>query len=687
MPLPKRIYSVSEKEFPDIVAFGESLVKAAIQGKDSSGVKEIYRRGCKYRRGEHLITQRRQDKKKFDSAVYNKFAEIIDNRRSHLMKANIKWDFSPTEEGDIWKADALKTLLSDVMWDYAQWDDKKEDSMLDCELAGSTHIKTIADPQTGYTDFVVLKNDAVFPDPLATNKDSLRYIVHMFPKPIADIEEDYGIAKGTIMPEPDIERVKSGTDKTEVEYTYQASSETDVSMPNVYDRHGGVFGENKMANDILGRAVVAEIWVEDKQKERIPFDISEIEEEHSDFAAGNYHKGKTIKDQGQLAYVSVDPKENHVEHLKYHIDRFNQLDPTINVREMQLLKDHIDAHSQYEQTEYRPKYPRGRIITLCQGNLLRDEPNRLPISWRDVFVKWDWFKEADKYWGKPPTVDIFDPQDAFNHRKNSITTNINNLNNGVAYIKQGVFENIFGKSKRAMSNLVGLVIPIQQHGDVQKDYGPPLPGHVIEDRDHSERFMDEVSGKSDLLSGKYPSGSPPMGTVDQLLGEAKTPLETILEHYALALKQMARNAIAIAAEFMDDDHKIRIIGEQNYQKYSQIVNWEDLRDGGLLDIRVGVRAELATARKERLRLAIELRREGIYDNTAVLERLDEPDKYEIMQRMSEIARLKADLQATAEIAQKAGNEVQRLSEVNRNMQMKKEAENAAGKKDKNSNKD
>ena len=640
--LAKRVKGVSEEEVDSIVQMAESIIEYNKRAKDTLGLDQKYQKAIRYYMGEHAIREAAKSpilRKKVDALVYNKFGQIVDDRISHIADSELRWTFEPVAEDDLGKADAFKTLIGDVMFEYSHWEEKQEESIMDCAFAGSTHIKCIPDPNTGYVNFIPVKEPAAFPDGGVNNERDIRNFVHLIPKSISDIEEDYGVTG--IQPEPMLEDRKDGMTLGDAQLTYQASSSTDYTMENVYDRPGGLkSGGVDLLNDVQGRAVIAELWLEDKKMERIPFDKQEVEEEHDDFSKNIPHK--------------VMPDENHVEHIKYHLDLLEKIDPQVDRILYQHLKNHIEVHKIYPQTEKRRKYPRGRVITICQGKLLRDEPNPYPIGWRDIFIKWDWKKNPGSYWGKSLTQDLFDPQDALNHRKNSITKNINMLNTGVVYMKRGIFEGIFGKSKKAFNNVDGKVIPVNQRGDVERNFGPPIPAHVIEDREHTESFMDNVSNRSDLTSGRYPSGSPPAVTVDQLLGEAKTPIRNVLKHYAIAFKKMAKNIIVCVDSYMPPEEQIRVLGREH--SAIQMIQWGELTDLAK-DVKVGAELNLPSARKEKLREAIELRREGVFDNTAVLMRLNDPDKYQIVQRMSEIAQLQMALQGTVDQLERKDKEI------------------------------
>ena len=88
---------------------------------------------------------------------------------------------------------------------------------------------------------------------------------------------------------------------------------------------------------------------------------------------------------------------------------------------------------------------------------------------------------------------------------------------------------------------------------------------------------------------------------------------------------------------------------------------------------------LSTSRQEKLDRALQLFDKTIYDRKAVLDKTDDPDKYEIEQRMSEIMLLQQENAQLKEGFGKAVNEVERLDQNIRAMNQKA----SDGKSDKN----
>lgn len=616
---------ISEKEFNNkvesTVKFAEKIIKYAANGKDALGVEKEYEKSIDYYKGNHKVKLRSEKK---GNLVWNKYSQAFDHRVSEITDAYLKWKFDPIEENDILTSYPLNVVLGDVVLERTHWNDyKAEEAIIECAHAGSVHLKTLADTQIGMADYVVVPVYSAFPDPLAKKKSQLRFFVHLISKSVSDIERDYGVK---VKPEYSLDNKKS-----QKGYGYYISDEDNPRATTMefeddrQDIHGFVEDEIQVK---MGMATIAEIWLNDATKEKIPFDPKEVDEEHEMFAKG--------------MYSAVDPEENHLMHLKFHKARLDTLDPIANEEEYNLLNEHINAHLKYDVKEYRNKYPRGRIITVCQGKLLRDEPNPLPIDWHDVFIKIDWYKIPNQYWGKNFGHDIIDPQDALNHRKNAITQNINNLNNGIVRVKTQLFEKLFGRgNKKKIKNIDGYAIPMNNMDDLIRDFGPQLPSHVLADLYHTEGFIDSRENMQGVGVGIYPKGSPPDATVQRLLEQGQKPMKTVLNHYASALKLMAKNAIKIMYEFMPEEFYFRVVGED---KKAQNIQWSTLKNGGILDIKISVEPTLATTRQMIFNKAMALREAGVYTDKAVLEAIDDPLKYEVMQEKNIVMQLNATVQ-------------------------------------------
>jgi len=623
---------------PD-VELVESLIAFGMKGKEDCGVITNYNRGIQYWRGNHKISE---NSAKTGNKVYNKFAEIIETRLSHLTDAKPKWLFRPQETNDIQIAHALNQIMGDVIWDYIDWDHgedgggKGEDAILQAAFAGSCHIKTVLDIDTGYPNFVVIPAGAIIVDPKAKKKKQLRYWIHLVPTSIKHIKRQYGV---DVQPQADLERIydhdRADFHRPQITGQLDSTNDTFPSLPYKIDGKGG---QSDYSADQLGKAIIAECWMQDWTMEAIPYDAKETSDEHNAFK------------MAQPVFVTHD--EHHPKHIAAHTTFMNKLDAVADAQLIQQLQEHIATHERFPQDTSRLKYPYGRVITVCQGKKLLDRPNpfgMLGLGFRDVLIKFDYNKNPEAYWGKPLTIDLFDPQDDLNHRKNAITKNINLLNNGIRKIKWILYDKLGIKNNpRMLNNMPGNVVPfINSPEEFTTDFGKPMPNQVWVDLQWNERFMENQTNSEAVGSGRLPAAGTAGVTVETLLGEFKTILRKPLRHYAGALAEMGRNAVLIMSEFMDDNEKFMILGADQ-QAYEQI-NWGEIRDRARLmrNVRIDTANMLPTSRLETFRRTVELMQAGVPPEAAV-QLLDDPKTIQIMQTMSKINQLTGMLEQMAQ---------------------------------------
>lgn len=403
----------------------------------------------RYYFGEHKIKGRAKAK---GNSVRNKAAEIVENRIANLTDNPPKWYFRAQEENDIFTTEALNQVLGDIVWEKIDWDNRGEESILEASAAGSSHIKTLVDVNTGYPDFEVIPCQAFAKDPMAKNKSQLRWWIHFTISSVEQIRLDYGVELHAEQFDSG-EKSPAGFDNPEITYVANTSN----TAQNVWNLlESGLNREDKTI-DHFKRVVIAEVWREDLSTEPIPFKVTETNDEHSRLARGES--------------VPVDVEHNHPKHLEKHRELLSAIQNDEAQRELALrLANHIAEHESFPGVDstHRRKYPRGHILTLAQGKLLRDQANVLPMDFRDVLIKWDNVKLRNSYWGKGQMHDLYDMQDDLNHRNNSITQNINMLNNGIRTVKRGLYKNA-----TKIGNLIGLNIPVNNHDDFKVTFGPP----------------------------------------------------------------------------------------------------------------------------------------------------------------------------------------------------------------------
>ena len=608
-----------------VVRFAEGVIGFAQQGKKSSEVLDRYKKSIEYYNG----TQEKPFRSKKMQRVWNKYAEIFENRIAQIVSKRPKWRYRPQGDDDVLTSDIANQVITDVLWDKVEWEDKGEDALLDCSHAGSGHIKTvIGDGYKGLPDYVVVPADCVDPDPKAKSHRKSRFIIHYIDLAVSKIKDKYGV---DVAPDAALEKFQSETSFDSPMLSFE--SQGNNLMENVWAKTGlSSLGTSNLAKDVLGMARIAEIYIDDNDYEKIPFTEQEVIEEHNAF--------------DQSIQQRVDKDENHVEHLKAHKAYLNSLDPEVQPNAIEAVSNHIRLHTQYPLTEKRKKYPYGRLIVVCQGKLLRDIPlnspyteNEIPLHWRDMWIKWDYSKLTQSYWGKQLNKDMFDVQDAINHRKNSITQNIDLLNNGIKKLNVKAYDHLKKQGQlNKLNNLIANVVPVYAKDDLDVDFGSAFPPQIFQDLYHDEQFGDTIMGHNEVQAGRMPSASASGVTVAQLLQEGGKRANLAVKHYAFALQKMARNAIVILDAIGDDDLVFNIV---NKNKGFQNITWEQLRGKFTVEnIRIDVESFTGSSRQQKREEARKDYEMGLIDREAAYEYSDDPNKWETLKRMSEVEMLK-----------------------------------------------
>ena len=650
MAIKEKVSQTTKQD--DAVAYATKLIDYGRVGMEHSGVLRKREKSIQYRNGKHKIKIRPD---RYGNQVWNKFGQIAHQRLAHILSKNPRWRFLPRQEGAIYSADALNDLVGNVMWDMISWEDKQEISVNEAWNAGTSHVKGFVHKKSGFPDAIPVSANQIIIDPDAKREQDRRFWIHVYALNVTDIFTEWQVK---VRAEVIVDDVDKGT----VQKSYEESG-NDQAPSEIFNDEDG-----KRVSEAVGKALVYETWSGDSSMETVLFKEQEVIEEHELFA--NFEKD------------DVKVEEHHPKHIKAHQARLATLDPDLDAEQILVIVEHISEHQSYPQKEKQKKYPYGRKTMTCQGKFLEDGPNPyaevmdVPVGYNDLLMKWDYDIVDDSYWGKPGGHDLYDPQDAINHRKNAITQMINRMNYGIKTMLTRSFESLRGSFKK-LNNLIGTIIPVKNHDDFKMEFGPQFPSQIFDDEIHSEGFMDKLGHQTDIMSGQFPKGSPPGVTVNQLLGQGMVSIDLVVKHYARMLQKLARLMSHLMIEFVEPETMFRMLDDKN--KW-QFIQWDQIKEQmGMFDIHIDVDTMLSTSRQEKLDRALQLFQATVYDRQAVLDKVDDPDKYEIMQRMSEILQLEKENAQLTEVNKKAINEIERLGQNLRAIEQKEDKNNASKK--------
>ena len=619
----------------DAKDIAEDLIKASLNARNNDAIIVRAKKSDDYFWGDQPARNRQ---KSMGNLVYNKFGEALENRLARFVERKPKFDYKPGSFIPPAVSSALDKIVGDVLWerfnDEAEGD-FAEDEVVECMSSGSVHTKFGIDDD-GFPIMQHLPCEQILYDPPARNFKESRYIGFMFKKPLEEINRKYkkNLQKMTEMPS----LADAGTNKSD----YALNDR----MGDVWAQMSSSVRRGKfVSEDVLPSAILVELWMDDPTLENIPFDETEITSEHEMLSVG------------QMPKVTED--QYHKKHLMAHREEMlRSTDTAFQIA----LQAHIEMHEKYPEelleATKKLKYPNGRQIIISQGEILKDQPFPLGTYWKNMVVKWDWLKTRNNYWGKPFGHDLFDRQDAINHRKNSITANTNLNNMGIRKWKKGST-----KDTSKMSNLIGQNVFLNDPDrDLRVDYGQPIPNQYFTELQLDLLGFDQQANTVAPLSGQLPAAGTANVTLENLITQGEIRGGLPLKHYIQSLKKKAKALIHLLVEFQPDI-TVEINGQPvTVKQLSQIPN--------LLDVPVSVRVEQTTRDKE-FGESFQLYQAGIYDRQAVLERIDDPRIEQIMERLNEINILKAQLESMA-------NENDQLKKAVNTAQNRSQAESGNG---------
>ena len=151
----------------DIVRYAENLIEYGKRGMKNSLILVRRDKSIAYYKGDHKIKLRSERQ---GNQVWNKYAQIAQNRRAHIIAKQPKWKFLPRQENATFGASALNSLITDYLWDKIEWDDKGEESINEAFDAGSSHIKLFFNRETKFPDAEPIPANAIIIDPKAKKK-------------------------------------------------------------------------------------------------------------------------------------------------------------------------------------------------------------------------------------------------------------------------------------------------------------------------------------------------------------------------------------------------------------------------------------------------------------------------------------------------------------------------------------
>ncbi len=530
---------------------------------------------------------------------------ISDGIQSVLTDNKPKMLFFPQEENDVATADYLQQIIGDYYWDVLGLSRVSEEVMWwALNISGSGLAGWGIDKATDKFYVKALNSFACYPDPGATSLESCEFFIYASPMPLTDLKRSYD--RGKEVPADETLTTALFNDEEIVSPWGRASGKSENLI--------GVYKDEAFKRE-YGKAILVKCWMRDDSVENIPFNVSETNKEHSDFASGQM--------------MSPNVSDSHPKHIEAHKEfvSAHAHDDNYPLSALEGLLKHIADHQEYPDEMTRLKYSQGRLVDYANNIELDDRPAPLGLQ----VAKMDYIIDPRSFWGNTLQERLQTLQDSMVRRKRQMSDAFDLIGN-----PREIYNVYSGYDPDKVRNTAGEQVPVR--GDpraaIYRDSGGTPPPFMLEDSIDSERLTEKIAGWQEVQQGKYPRGAPSGVSIEQLLEASGPRLRKGSRHFEEFLIKVARGIISMLP--YEDPKKIYAILGEGKEKPIYI-SLDELKTGGEFDIRIIAGSTMPSSRMAKEDRAMKLVQAGIYDPEDALTFLDDPMKNKIMERKSIVA--------------------------------------------------
>jgi len=553
---------------------------------------------------------------KKDSPVIPYIFMLGDGIQSILTANRPKFSFHPQESDDTITADAYNQIIGDYYWDDLELQEFGEQIIWwALNISGSGIAEYGVHPISGKLYFNVLNSFFCYPDPGSTRlhwpdgRAAVEFFGTKSPVSIQEIERIWPHSKGKVNPQDNL-MTPDEEMQTQVTFYNRASlkSENLVGVSDPYD-----------ARKTYGRALVGKMWINEPDTIPIPFDENETDIEVV-----------TLIDS--QVPLEARPGENHPNHIQSHREQIDRLLVDINVENevIELIKEHVEDHLEFPQKKNQLKYPKGRIITVVDQLVLEDKPAPLGLN----FIKLDLIPNHMRFWGQTLQTYIQSLQVTATRRLQQAS----DINDRAANPRE-FYSTASGYQPQKSRGLPAERIPVKGNprSAVFVDSGVGPNSSIFNELKLTEQLIEKIFGWSEVAQGIFPSGA--SGVSIQKLQEATgTRIRKSARHFEFFLVHVARELIGLL-QFDDPQKAFKILNKEKVEESIKLIDL-DIKEKGMFNVRITAGSTLPTTRIEKEERAMKLGAAGYYDQQAVLESINDPMAKEVLERTSEIEKLK-----------------------------------------------
>lgn len=280
----------------------------------------------------------------------------------------------------------------------------------------------------------------------------------------------------------------------------------------------------------------------------------------------------------------------------------------------------------------KPKYPNGRVITLCPelGIVLSDKANPYNDQ-RFPFIVMKDYDVPGKFWGEGEVSQLLSPQKHMNELNNAIIDNAKSSANMPWIIDKNA-----GIGVGKITNRPGLIIRKNPGAEVRREQPPAMPAYVVNAIETYKNDIEQISGIFDSLKGNSETG---VYTAQGILalqeaGQARIRLKVKLMENTLG--ELAQMWFSRMQQFWKDDRWVQLVhpdGSYDLRKFTKDKLSYDY------DIKITAGSTMPVNRGAMLDLMVRLAQtqmpdgQSLVDREAVVNYLPDEVKTTILRRM------------------------------------------------------
>ena len=454
------------------------------------------------------------------------------------------------------KAALLSKLVGNALWNKLDIQEKLVDTITTSTIydAGFWKVGWDADAENGIGEVFVssIEPFKMFVDPVATEINNGRYMIHVEVYPVSYLKDKYPKFKDKIT--------------------------VDKKVSDI------LFEERKIARSLNGGAVVTD---------DTRFAIEKACEKE-------YWLAPSVCDQSITEVVET--KEIEVEEPAQ--DEFGN--PVFDENGMPV----INKRMQVEEVK-APKYRNGRVVTVINDTVIVDDKPNPYEHGKFPFVKQVISRVPNEFWGMGDIEQCIPLFDALNHAYQQVDDILAMIANMGWTVDPSIGD---VNLKRFMASLknggVGQVkvVPLDK---IRQDTPPMLPAYLFNRIKDLVLRIEVLTGITDVLQGRGGITHRTARGIERIYESATSRMGLAIRLMELALKKVAYLMAATAQQFYDTDRTFSVVGTSNNIEEVFTISKNDI--SGEFDVSIDSGAALPQDKKSKAELVFDLMKNHIFE--------------------------------------------------------------------------